>query len=164
MYEYYVNYSNKTILNPRFYRYLKGSILLSPAKLYIWEMMVQELYTSNSPFNQVKQGAGTQVGLIADDMNTYKALLAISPALNDSAVPLAVQLKLGLFTYNPADSDATNASILSALLKIREQNVYLIAQVNYSTSTIFPVIRDELFQLGECPRSVSYTIELTCYS
>lgn len=120
------------------------------AKFYVWEVLVQQLYTYNSPFNLVKQGNDTRVGLIADDMNTYKALLAISAVPSEVYVPPAVQLKLGLFAYDSVNSESTNNSILRALLKIREQNIYVIAQVNYSTNTIFPAIRDELFELGKC--------------
>lgn len=124
------------------------NFFLSVAKLYIWEELAQQLYTINSPFNQVKRKKGSQVGLIADDMNTYRALLAISAVPNDSYVPPAVQIKLALFTYDTADLVATSDSILSALLKIRGQDIYVVAQVNYSTFNIFPLIRDQMFQLG----------------
>lgn len=111
------------------------------------------IYPYNNYVSLSSQNTSVSVGIIADNMNTFKALLALSPVKDSSASPTVGQIKMGLFnitTYpnGTIDYETTNNSITYALLKIFDQDIYLMAQSYFPDQYIFSYIRDQFFQLG----------------
>ena len=110
------------------------------------------IYPYNQNITISSQNTSVSVGIIADNINTFKALLALSPVKDSRTSPTVVQIKMSLFniTYKDGTIDyaTTNNSITHALLKIFDQDIYLIAQSYFPDKYIFSYIRDQFFQLG----------------
>lgn len=131
-------------------------ILIYADKLYIWEFILDGIfpYNPNVLFSKTANYA-VSVGILADNLNLYKALLSLSPVTDSSQIPLSVQLKIGLFNITmlpngTVDYTETNNSITNAMLKIYNQEVYLIGQSYFPDRYLFSYIIDQLFQIGMC--------------
>lgn len=76
-------------------------------------------------------------------------------SVDSSETPKVVQIKMGLFNITTfengsIDYDITNNNITYALLKIFDQDVYIIAQSNFNDTMLFHAIMDRFLQLGTC--------------
>ena len=123
------------------------------AKFYLWELVVEMIYPYNNYVSLSSQNTSVSVGIIADNMKTFHALLELSPDKTSSTPPTSVQIKMGLFNISTFQNGSinyskTNNSITSALLKIFNQDVYLMAQSYFPDKDIFSYIRDQFYQLG----------------
>lgn len=116
--------------------------------------MIDAIYPFNQYVTLAAGGTSPSVGIIADNINTFKALLAMSPVTSSSTPPQFIRLKMGLFniTMNQngtaVDYHKTNTSITYAMLKVSHMDIYLIGQSYFPDEYLFGYIIHQFFQFG----------------